>query len=91
MEEITIVELKPQTVLGMRKTGKYDLIPQMLLKVYEFTKERRIPIQGPPVFVCHEMTPEEVISEISKALEILDRNCLITEDEDSYEYRKRNK
>jgi len=61
MDEIIVVDVKTQVVLGMRKHGKYELIPQMIHKVYEFAEGRGIHIQGPPIFVCHEKTTEEVM------------------------------
>ena len=44
MEEITIVEIQPQMVLGMRKRGKYEQIATMLPKVYQFAMEKGIQI-----------------------------------------------
>ena len=61
MEEITIVEQSPQTVLGMRKRGVYKEIAVMLPKLFECIMSRNIPIAGPPVFVCHEKSKEEVM------------------------------
>ena len=61
MEEITVVEVKPQRVLGMRKRGKYEMIATMLPHLSEFAVGRGMQIQGPPIFVCHEITPEKVM------------------------------
>ena len=61
MEEITVVELKPQLVLGMRKRGHYEQIAIMLPKVCEFAVEKGAQIQGMPTFICHEITPEKVM------------------------------
>ena len=61
MEEITVVEVKPQLVLGMRKRGKYETIATMIPQVCQFAVAKGIQIQGPPMFVCHEMTPEEAM------------------------------
>jgi|LGVF01.1.fsa_nt_gb effector-binding domain-containing protein len=54
--EIGIVEVQPQMVLGMRKKGKYEEIRTMLPEVWQFAVERGIQIEGPPIFVFHEMT-----------------------------------
>ena len=59
MSDITVVEVKPQLVLGMKKRGRYEEIATMLPKVFEFAVEKKAQIQGPPIFVCHELTPEE--------------------------------
>lgn len=61
MEEISIVEVKPQTVLGMRKRGAYKEIAIMLPKIAEYAIKNDIQITGHPLFVCHEKTPEEVM------------------------------
>jgi len=47
-------------VLGTEKTGTYALIPELLMKVLNHMLEQNIPIAGPPVFVCHETSPEAV-------------------------------
>ncbi len=59
MPEVTIVELSPQPVLGMRKKGAYREIPVMLHRVCEFAFSKNIQITGYPVFLCHETTAEE--------------------------------
>jgi len=61
MNDITIVEVCPQQVLGMKKTGTYLLIPELLMKIYEFTVEKKIQISGAPIFLCHEITPQAVM------------------------------
>lgn len=60
MDEITIVDLPEQKVLGTKKKGNYTLIPELLMKVYEFAEKKKIAIAGPPVFLCHETSPESV-------------------------------
>ncbi|MHC1575500.1 MAG: GyrI-like domain-containing protein [Candidatus Methanogasteraceae archaeon] len=54
--EIGIVEVQPQMVHGMRKKGKYAEIRTILSEVWQFAVERRIQIEGPSIFVFHEMT-----------------------------------
>jgi AraC family transcriptional regulator len=61
MEDITIVEVAARQVLGMKKTGTYTLIPELLMKIYDFTVKKKIEITGPPLFLCHEITPEAVM------------------------------
>ena len=60
MEEVTIVEVKPQLVLGMRRRGKYEEIGVMLPQIVQHIIEKGVQIAGPPVFVCHETSAEEV-------------------------------
>jgi AraC family transcriptional regulator len=61
MEEVDIVEVSPQVVLGLRRTGPYPQISTMFGELAEFAVANGIQIAGPPVFVCHEMTPEEAM------------------------------
>jgi AraC family transcriptional regulator len=61
MEEITVVEIKPQRVLGMRKRGKYEMIATLLQELCEFAFAREVQMIGPPIFICHEITPEKVM------------------------------
>lgn len=61
MENIALVEVAAQQVVGIKKTGAYDLIPELLMKVYAYTVKKNIAIAGPPIFLCHEISPEAVI------------------------------
>lgn len=60
MSEVTVVELGSQRVLGMRRKGAYREIAVMLPGVFEFAFSKNVQIAGYPVFLCHEITPEEV-------------------------------
>ena len=61
MKEVTVVDLPPQTVIGMRKRGSYEVIPTMLMTTIQFAMEKGITIAGPPIFVMHECSAEEAI------------------------------
>ena len=61
MSEITIVDIEPQTVLGVRKHGRYEEIVMMVVGLFLYAMGRGIQIEGRPIFVCHEMTLEEVM------------------------------
>jgi effector-binding domain-containing protein len=58
--EIAVVEVPPMEVLGTEKTGPYSLIPELLQKVVNFMMENNLPITAPPLFICHEASPESV-------------------------------
>jgi len=60
MDEITVVDVEPQLVIGMRKRGPYPEIGNMIKELFEFAMGRNIQLMGPPMFVCHE-TPEGAI------------------------------
>jgi AraC family transcriptional regulator len=62
MEDITLVEVAAQQVVGIRKTGTYILVPELLMKVYEYTLKKKMVIAGPPLFLCHEISPEAVMA-----------------------------
>jgi AraC family transcriptional regulator len=57
--EVEIMDMPEVTVLGMRKTGKYDAIGGMIPELCGYAARKAVAISGPPAFVCHEMTPEE--------------------------------
>jgi hypothetical protein len=48
MNDITIVEVPALQVLGMKKTRTYLLIPELLMKIYEFTVGKKIQISESP-------------------------------------------
>src|SRR5512137_1057832 len=58
MEEITLVNIPAQKVLGITKTGSYQMIPELLMHVVGFIISEKMTIAGPPVFLCHEASPE---------------------------------
>lgn len=59
-DEIEIVDMNPQLVIGTRETGKYELIATLLPKLFQYASTKGAQFQGPPVFVCHEKSVEEV-------------------------------
>jgi effector-binding domain-containing protein len=62
MTEITITDVAPQTVLGMRRRGFYqEEIPRMLMELFLYVEQEGIQIAGAPLFICHERTPEEAV------------------------------
>ncbi len=60
MSEVSIVEVKPQKVVGMRKRGTYAEIGPMIVKVFQYATARQAAILGRPTFVCHE-TPRQAM------------------------------
>lgn len=62
MEEITLVDVAPQCVVGIRKSGKYEEIPDMIRTVYEYVLSQSTAISpGCPIFVMHETSEEEAV------------------------------
>ncbi len=61
MDEITIIDVPEQTVLGIRKTGHYRMIAGLLPAIAVYATEQGIPLIGPPTFVMHEITPEDAM------------------------------
>ena len=60
MEDVTVVDVPSQLVLGIRKKGKYELISKLLPKAYEYAVSMEAEFAGPPVFICNEKTVEDV-------------------------------
>ncbi len=62
MTDITITEIAPQTVIGIRRQGFYqEQIPAMIMELFLYVEQEGIEIAGMPVFVCHETSPEEAM------------------------------
>lgn len=57
LQDITLVNLDPLLVAGMRKRGSYNLIPEMILDIFGFITRAGIPPGGPPVYLWHEGSP----------------------------------
>jgi len=60
MSEVSISDIAPQLVMGMRKRGTYAEIRPMLTKIHKHIGSYGARIAGPPMFICHE-TPKEVV------------------------------
>ncbi len=61
MDEITVVDVKPQLVAGITKTGSYSLIAELLPRIYQYAGSMGAKFTNPPVFICHEVTVEKVM------------------------------
>jgi AraC family transcriptional regulator len=61
-QKITLVEVQPLNVLGIRKKGHYRDIAVLLPKLFEYVFSRGIEIAGMPAFLCHETGKEEAIA-----------------------------
>ena len=72
MEDISMVEVATRQVVGIKKTGTYKLIPELLLKVYDYTVKKNMVITGPPVFICHEISPEAVMEANEKGTAVVE-------------------
>jgi AraC family transcriptional regulator len=59
LNEVTVVAMEPQLVLGMRKRGHYAMIPEMFMQVFTYVMEQGVECTGPPTFVMHEISAEE--------------------------------
>jgi len=60
MSEVSISNVQPQLVMGMRKRGTYAEIRPMIAKIHKYIEAGRAQVAGPPMFICHE-TPKEVV------------------------------
>ena len=60
MEDVIVVDVKPQLVAGIKKRGYYREIAELLPKLYAYAASKGAVFTEPPIFVCHE-TPEEAM------------------------------
>ena len=60
-EKYSIVNVEPKLVLGMRQTGPYGIIGVMIPELCDYAAENGIQMIGPPMYICHETSPEEAI------------------------------
>lgn len=60
MKEITIVDLNPQLVIGIRKKGHYKEIAELLPRLYKYASENGAEFSGMPTFICHESAEETI-------------------------------
>jgi len=72
MDEITIVNVPVQKVLGITKTGSYQMIPDLLIQVMGYMISEKITMAGPPVFICHETSPESVKDAAEKGTAVVE-------------------
>lgn len=61
MDEVSVIDVPAQLVAGMRKEGAYDEIAGMILALFAYLASREMKMAGPPVFVCHEKSKDEVV------------------------------
>jgi len=62
MDEIELVDLPAQAVMGIRRKGPYTLIPEMLGQVYTAVEKRGAIPAGPPVYLSRETSREEALA-----------------------------
>jgi AraC family transcriptional regulator len=60
-KEISVINVEPQLVLGMRKRGPYQSILVMSSQLCKFAEQNGIQTVGHPMFICHETTKEEAM------------------------------
>ena len=61
MDEVTVAQVEPKLVIGMLKHGRYQEIATMIPELFEFAVEKGIEMIDTPIFICHEMSVEEVM------------------------------
>jgi AraC family transcriptional regulator len=60
MSEVSVSNVEPQLVMGLRKRGTYAEIRPMIRRIHKHIEAGGARIAGPPMFICHE-TPKEVV------------------------------
>lgn len=59
MAEVEVVEVAPQTVIGVRARGPYPMIGELIGRVFRYAVENKLQMAGPPIYVAHETSEEE--------------------------------
>ncbi|MFC1640566.1 GyrI-like domain-containing protein [Patescibacteria group bacterium] len=60
MEEVSIVEVPSQKVIGLRQKGSYKDMAQMIPKLMQYASEKGVSPAGPPAYICHEKSMKAV-------------------------------
>lgn len=59
MEQPTIVDVKPQLVLGIKKQASYSQIPQLIRETIAYLQRQGGTCTGAPIFLYHEFGQED--------------------------------
>lgn len=57
--DVITTKLEAQKVIGLRKTGKYQMISEMIPALFSYAGRAGLQIGGAPIFICHENCGEE--------------------------------
>lgn len=60
MRLILTVDVAPQKVVSLRRTGDYAEIGSMIREVASYINKQHIEVIGPPAYICHEEIPDAV-------------------------------
>jgi AraC family transcriptional regulator len=66
MDDITLVEVKEQVVLGTRKRGAYQELATIIPVLYQYAGSKGAIPLGPPIFICHAKSKADAM-EASRA------------------------
>lgn len=72
MDEIALITVKPQQVVGIKKTGTYAMIPELLMALWEHIEKNGLTCAGAPAFICHEISPDAVKEANSKGTAVIE-------------------
>jgi len=60
MDDITQVDVPDMKVLGMRRIGAYPDVGRIMPELFSHIMSSGIQMAGPPAYLCHELTMDEV-------------------------------
>ncbi len=60
MEVVSIIDVGPLNVVGTRRTGAYHDVAKVLPELFMHVSSNGMQMTGPPIYLCHELTMEEV-------------------------------
>lgn len=58
-DDVSIVNMEPQLVLGTRKRGPYKIIGYIIPEIWQFAAQNGIQLIGPLMYICHETNVED--------------------------------
>jgi len=60
-EEVKVVEVPNQNVIGVKEKGPYAKIGVLINKLYEYVNGKNAAITSGPMFICHEHSAEDAM------------------------------
>jgi len=60
MSDIELVQANPQRVYGVRRHGSYQIIPNMIMELFQVLRQKGVDVSGPPIYLCHESSMADV-------------------------------
>ncbi len=60
MDEVSMIEVGSMNVVGTRRRGAYQDVGKMLPELFTHVMSNGLKMAGPPIYLCHELSMDEV-------------------------------